>query len=192
MRKVKIICTIGPASNSRRVINRMIRAGMDVARLNFSHGTHGEHRKAFELIKEEAYKNNSPVAVLQDLRGLKIRVGSVKNGAVLLKKNSVLTLTAKKIESDEGRLSIPYPYLIKDAAVGKEILLDDGLLRLRVIERKKDSLSARVIEGGILREKKGVNLPGAKISGEIFTDKDKDDLEFGMKMGVDYVAMSFV
>lgn len=192
MRKVKIICTIGPASNSRRVINGMIRAGMDVARLNFSHGTHREHRKAFELIKEEAYKNNSPVAVLQDLRGLKIRVGSVKNGAVLLKKNSVLTLTAKKIESDEGRLSIPYPYLIKDAAVGEEILLDDGLLRLRVIERKKDSLSARVIEGGILREKKGVNLPGVKISGEIFTDKDKDDLEFGIKMGVDYVAMSFV
>ena len=192
MRKVKIICTIGPASSSREIIHKMIIAGMNVCRLNFSHGTYKEHRKAVEYIREGAQKYNLPVAILQDLKGLKIRVGSIKNGFVLLEKNSTLTLTTKDIIGSNKQLSVSYPYLIKDVGIGEKILMDDGLLQLKVIGKGKDSFSAKVIEGGILREKKGVNLPGTKISGEVFTEKDKKDLEFGLKTGVDYVAMSFV
>lgn len=192
MRKVKIICTIGPASSSREIIHKMITAGMNVCRLNFSHGTYKEHRKAVEYIREGAQKYNLPVAILQDLKGLKIRVGSIKNGFVLLEKNSTLTLTTKDIIGSNKQLSVSYPYLIKDVGIGEKILMDDGLLQLKVIGKGKDSLTAKVIEGGILREKKGVNLPGTKISGEVFTEKDKKDLEFGLKIGVDYVAMSFV
>lgn len=192
MRKVKIICTIGPASSSREIIHKMIIAGMNVCRLNFSHGTYKEHGKAVEYIREGAQKYDLPVAILQDLKGLKIRVGSIKNGFVLLEKNSTLTLTTKDIIGSNKQLSVSYPYLIKDVGIGEKILMDDGLLQLKVIGKGKDSLTAKVIEGGILREKKGVNLPGTKISGEVFTEKDKKDLEFGLKTGVDYVAMSFV
>jgi pyruvate kinase len=192
MRKVKIICTIGPASSSREIIHKMITAGMNVCRLNFSHGTYKEHRKAVEYIREGAQKYNLPVAILQDLKGLKIRVGSIKNGFVLLEKNSTLTLTTKDIIGSNKQLSVSYPYLIKDVRIGEKILMDDGLLQLKVTGKGKDSLTAKVIEGGILREKKGINLPGTKISGEVFTEKDKKDLEFGLKIGVDYVAMSFV
>ncbi|MEK7822860.1 MAG: pyruvate kinase, partial [Nitrospirota bacterium] len=184
MRKVKIICTIGPASSSREIIHKMIIAGMNVCRLNFSHGTYKEHRKAVEYIREGAQKYDLPVAILQDLKGLKIRVGSIKNGFVLLEKNSTLTLTTKDIIGSNKQLSVSYPYLIKDVGIGEKILMDDGLLQLKVIGKGKDSLTAKVIEGGILREKKGVNLPGTKISGEVFTEKDKKDLEFGLKIGV--------
>ncbi|MEK7238382.1 MAG: pyruvate kinase, partial [Nitrospirota bacterium] len=180
------------ASSSREIIHKMIIAGMNVCRLNFSHGTYKEHRKAVEYIREGAQKYNLPVAILQDLKGLKIRVGSIKNGFVLLEKNSTLTLTTKDIIGSNKQLSVSYPYLIKDVRIGEKILMDDGLLQLKVTGKGKDSLTAKVIEGGILREKKGINLPGTKISGEVFTEKDKKDLEFGLKIGVDYVAMSFV
>ncbi|MCK5512256.1 MAG: pyruvate kinase, partial [Thermodesulfovibrionia bacterium] len=132
MRKVKIICTIGPASNSRDVVYKMIRAGMNVARLNFSHGTYKEHEKAVKYIREGAQKYNSPVAILQDLKGLKIRVGSLKNGSVLLKKNSLLTITTKDIEGDSQQVSVSYPRLMKDMGIGDKILMDDGLLQLKV------------------------------------------------------------
>ena len=192
MRKVKIICTIGPASNSRDVVYKMIRAGMNVARLNFSHGTYKEHEKAVKYIREGAQKYNSPVAILQDLKGLKIRVGSLKNGSVLLKKNSLLTITTKDIEGDSQQVSVSYPRLMKDMGIGDKILMDDGLLQLKVTGKGKGTLSTRVLEGGILREKKGVNFPGIQLSGEIFTKKDREDLAFGIKTGVDYVVMSFV
>lgn len=192
MRKVKIVCTIGPASNSRKVIYGLIKTGMDIARLNFSHGTYEEHRKSVEYIREGARKYNSPVAILQDLKGLKIRIGSIKNGLALIKKNSRLLLTTKDIEGDDKHLSVSYPNIIKDVELGELILIDDGLIRLKVIDKERYGLITEVIEGGLLRENKGVNLPGTKISGEVFTEKDKRDLEFGLKLGIDYVAMSFV
>ncbi len=192
MRKVKIICTIGPASSSREMIHRMLGSGMNVCRLNFSHGTYKDHKKVAGYVREGARKFKLPVAILQDLKGLKIRVGSIKDGSVLLEKNSTLTLTVKDIIGDNEQLSISYPYLIKDVRIGEKILMDDGLLQMKVIGKKKDGLIAKVIEGGILREKKGVNLPGTTISGDVFTEKDRKDLEFGLKIGVDYVAMSFV
>ncbi len=192
MRGVKIICTIGPASSSKKVIFEMVRAGMNVARLNFSHGTHKEHKKAVKNIREAALKYNFPVAILQDLMGLKIRVGTLKDGYVLLKKNSKLTLTTKNIKGDNSHIPVLYPYLTRDVSVGARILMDDGLLQLKVIGKGKGRLFTKVVEGGVLREKKGVNLPGISISGSVFTKKDRKDLEFGIKLGVDYIAMSFV
>lgn len=192
MRRVKIVCTIGPSSSSKKTINELIKAGMNVARLNFSHGTHKEHRRAVGNIRKAGIKFNVPVAVLQDLKGLKIRVGSLKNGFIILKKNSTLVLTVKDIIGDSKQISVSYPRLIKDVKIGDKILLDDGLLQLKVTGKGKDRLITKVIEGGVLREKKGVNLPGTTISGAVFTKKDQKDLEFGLKMGVDYIAMSFV
>ncbi len=192
MRKVKIVCTIGPACGSPDMIRKMINNGMNIARLNFSHGSHSEHKRAAQSIKNLSSKHDSPVAILQDLKGLKIRVGLIKGGAVYIKKNAVLALTSKNIEGSSSEISVSYPYLIKDVAAGDTILLDDGLLQLKVKEKKKDRLITKVIEGGLLRERKGVNLPGASLSGSIFTEKDKKDLAFGLKIGIDYVALSFV
>ncbi|HDH05765.1 MAG TPA: pyruvate kinase [Nitrospirae bacterium] len=191
-RKVKIVCTIGPASSSKNVIEKMIRAGMDVARLNFSHGDHEGHQKAVGHIRKAARKYDSPVAVLLDLKGLKIRVGAVKDGSIILKKNSTVILTTKQIEGSSERISISYRHLLKDVKTGDKILFDDGLLQLKVIGKKKSGLIAKVMEGGALKSRKGVNLPGTKITGAVFTKKDREDLEFGIKMGIDYVAMSFV
>ncbi|MBI4698591.1 MAG: pyruvate kinase [Nitrospirae bacterium] len=192
MRKAKIICTVGPASSSREIIHKMIMSGMDVCRLNFSHGTYKEHKMVVKHIRDISQKYDVPVAILQDLKGLKIRVGAIKGGSVLIKKNSVMTLTTKAVMGDDRRISISYPHLIKDVRAGEKILMDDGLLQFTVIDKKKDGLVAKVIEGGILKEKKGVNLPGTKISGAVFTEKDKEDLSFGLSLGIDYVAMSFV
>ncbi len=192
MRRVKIICTAGPASSSKEVIHKMIAAGMNVCRLNFSHGTYNDHRRTVEYIREGAKKYNLPVAVLQDLKGLKIRTGFIKNGSVLLKRGSTLALTTKDVTGDDRLIPVSYPYLVRDVKIGETILMDDGMLQLKVVGKKSDRLITEVIEGGVLKERKGVNLPGTKISGDVFTEEDKKDLEFGLKIGVDYVAMSFV
>jgi len=192
MRKAKILCTIGPASNSEDVIYRMIRAGLNVARLNLSHGTYAEHKRAVSIIRAGARKYNSPVAILLDLKGLKLRVGTIKGGSVILKKGSTLTLTTKDIQGTNREVSVSHPTLVRDVRIGDRILIDDGLLQLRVIQRGKNRVVARVIEGGVLKENKGINLPGVRISGKVFTEKDRKDLEFGVKIGVDYIAMSFV
>jgi len=192
MRKVKIVCTIGPASSSKNTIRQLIRAGMNVARLNFSYGTHEWHKKVFETLREEAEKHNHTVAILQDLRGLKIRVGSLKGGSVFLRKGTPVFISPRDIEGDEKTIPISYPYIIKDARPGDRILMDDGLLQIKVIEKSKGGIKAKVIEGGLLKENKGVNLPGIRISASTFTEKDKEDLAFGLSIGVDYIAMSFV
>jgi len=192
LRKVKIVCTIGPATTPLKVINKMVRAGMDVARLNFSHGSHEQHKEAVERIRRVSSKYGLPVALLQDLKGLKIRVGRLKGGSVVLRKNQTLILTTRKIEGSSEEVPVSYRHLVKDVNPGDRILLDDGLLRLKVTGKEKGRVITKVIEGGILKEKKGVNLPGIRISGEVFTRKDREDLEFGIKLGIDYIAMSFV
>lgn len=190
--RAKIVCTIGPASSSRAVLFRLIKSGMDVARLNFSHGSHSSHREAIRLIREGSKKFNKPVSILQDLQGIKIRVGLFKNGEVELRKGSSLSIHPGEGTGDSSNIFVSYPALLKDAKKGDRILLDDGLMELRVTGKSKGALIARVIEGGVLKDKKGVNLPGMKISQGSFTDKDLRDLEFGLKMAVDYVAISFV
>jgi pyruvate kinase len=192
MRKAKIVCTIGPSSSSKNILSRMIKAGMNVARLNFSHGSYDEHKKVVGIIRACEKKLDSPVAIMQDLQGLKIRVGPIRDKSAFIKKDSELILTARRIKGDSTRIQVGYSDLVSDVSTGDTILIDDGLIQLKVIRKEKESLVTKVIEGGLLRERKGVNLPGSEISGAVFTKKDREDLEFGVSIGVDYVAMSFV
>lgn len=191
-RKAKIVCTIGPSSGDADSIFLLIKNGMDVARLNFSHGDHNTHRKAIELIREGSRKYNKPIAILQDLQGIKIRVGAIEGGAVELKKGRTLLLMPGEGGGNQERIFISYPAILKDIKKGDRILLDDGLIQLYVIGRTENTLRTKIIEGGILKDRKGVNFPNIKISTPAFTEKDKKDLVFGIKMGIDYVAISFV
>lgn len=191
-RKAKIVCTIGPASAKREVISLLIKNGMDVARLNFSHGDHDTHKKAIEFIRDISRRYRRPVAILQDLQGVKIRVGLIEDGAVELKKGRTLLLIPGEGIGNQKQIFISYPALLKDAKRGDKILLDDGFIQLSVLGKAKNALRTKVIEGGLLRDKKGVNLPGVKISVTSFTGKDQKDLLFGIDMNVDYVAISFV
>lgn len=170
----------------------MIKAGMDIARLNFSHGTHEDHKRAVGFIREGEKKYDSPVAVMQDLKGLKIRIGSVTSGAVQIRKGATLNITARKIMGDGKQIQVVYPRLIKDLKNGDSILIDDGLIQLKVMRREKNHLVTKVIEGGLLKERKGINFPGVEVSSPNFTRKDNDDLDLGIKLGVDYIAVSFV
>jgi pyruvate kinase len=191
-RSAKIVCTIGPASAGRGVLRSLVGAGMDVARLNFSHGDHQSHKKIFDSVRALAKKAGRPVAVLQDLQGIKIRTGEVEGGAMTLRRGREVTIRAGAGKCAGDTITINYRGLIKDAKRGDRILLDDGYMELKVTGKGKGALRARVIEGGVLTSHKGVNLPGVKISAESFTRKDREDLAFGLKVGVDYVAVSFV
>jgi len=192
MRKSKIVCTMGPASGSRGMIHSLIKNGMDVARLNFSHGDYESHRKVIGFIREESKKLKKPVAILQDLQGIKIRVGLIAGGSVELKKGAEIYLHAGKEISSAKHIFISYPALKRDAKTGETILFDDGLIQARITGKTRDGLKAKIIEGGILKDKKGVNLPHTRTSLSSFTGKDRKDLDFGLKMGIDYVALSFV
>lgn len=170
----------------------MIRRGMDVARVNFSHGSHDSHRKIIDLVRDGSRKFGRPVAILQDLQGIKIRTGMLRGGSIELRKGRTVSLFPGSAVGDENALYVSYPYLLKDARTGDRILLDDGLIQMRVTGKTRKSLTVKVLEGGILKERKGVNVPGMKITQKPFTDKDRRDLAFGLKMHVDYVAVSFV
>jgi pyruvate kinase len=191
-RKAKIVCTIGPSSADREMIFSLIKNGMDVARLNFSHGDYATHKRAIKFIRDGSRRYNKPVAILQDLQGIKIRVGLIEGGAVELKKGRTLLVMSGEGIGNQEKIFISYPALLKDAKRGDRVLLDDGLIQLSVLGRAGGALRARVVEGGILKDRKGVNLPGVKISVKSFTEKDEKDLLFGINMGVDYVAISFV
>ncbi len=191
-RKTKIVCTIGPASSRRETIRSLIRNGMDVARLNFSHGDHVTYKKIAGLIRDESGNLKKAVAILQDLQGIKIRVGLVSGGSIELKKGSEIFLHSGKEVSSDKHIFISYPELRKDVKTGDRILFDDGLIQANVTGKTRDGLRVKIIEGGILRDKKGVNLPHVKTTLPSFTDKDKNDLSFGLTIGVDYAALSFV
>lgn len=190
--RAKIICTIGPASGSRAVLFHLIKSGMDVARLNFSHGSHESHREVIKIIREGSKKFKRPVSILLDLQGIKIRVGLFKNNEVELRKGNRVYIHPGEGAGDESNIFVSYPALLKDAKKGDRVLLDDGLIQLRVVGKSKEALIARIIDGGLLKNRKGVNLPGMKISQRSFTEKDRRDLELGLKTAVDYVAISFV
>ncbi len=192
MNKVRIICTIGPATSSKKTIASLIKSGMDVARLNFSHGTHDNHGKYIRSIRELSQEFDRPVMVLQDLQGIKIRIGKVAGNAIRLKKGQNIILKPGSDISTEDTLFISYDALLNDLKEGQKVLLDDGLIQLRVAGNKEGSVIATVKEGGTLTANKGVNLPDTAISLKPFTDKDRDDLEFGIRNGIDAVALSFV
>ena len=192
MRKTKIVCTIGPASDSREVISRMMDAGMNVARLNFSHGTREAHAAKIVLIRQIAEEKNLPIAILQDLAGPKIRTGAFACGSIQLKTGDTFTLTARDVPGDDKEVGLTYRELPQDVQVGDTLLLADGALELRVEKVHGDDILCRVILGGKLSSHKGINLPSRSIRAPILTNKDYEDLAFGLAQGVDYVALSFV
>ncbi len=192
MRNTKIVCTIGPASGSRETLGRLMDAGMNVVRLNFSHGTLDDHAQKIALIRELAAEKGLPIAILQDLSGPKIRTGAFAGGPVELKTGEVFTLTSRDVPGDEREVSLTYPALPEDVQPGDTLLLADGALELRVENVTGPDIRCRVILGGQLSSHKGINLPSRSIRAPILTRKDREDLAFGLEQGVDYVALSFV
>jgi len=192
MTGTKIVCTIGPASQNPDVLRRLIKSGMNVARLNFSHGNHDFHRQVFNHIREIAENLDKPVAVLQDLAGPKIRIGPIKADHVILETGGTFTLTGKKVQGNAQRVSTSRPDLVREVQPGDPILLADGSLELKVLEIRDSDIICRVIIGGTLTSHKGINLPTCSLNVPHLTEKDRRDLMFGLKLGVDYVAMSFV
>ena len=193
MRRTKIVATLGPASDSEERIRQLIQAGVDVTRLNFSHGTHAEHAARIARVRSVAAELDRTVAILQDLQGPKIRTGELKNGTpVLLQDNAQFVITVDPVEGDARRCSTTYTALPHDVQPGDRILLSDGLIELAVTAAQEREVVTRVVHGGSLREHQGINLPGSAVSAAAITEKDKADLKFGLEQGVDYVAMSFV
>jgi pyruvate kinase len=190
--RAKIICTIGPSSNDRETIVRMVEAGMDVARLNFSHGTHEGHREVMGHIREASRTVGKHVAVLQDLQGPKIRIGTFRNGYVDLKTGDRFVITTRDVDGDGHIVSTTYSELPRDVRPGDELLIDDGLYAFRVKEVQEGDVVCEVVNGGRIKNNKGMNLPGVEVSAPSLTGKDMDDLIFGIESGVDYVALSFV
>jgi pyruvate kinase len=193
MRRAKIVCTIGPASSTRERLEALIHAGMDCARLNFSHGEHEHHAAAAHLIREIAAKVGRPVALLADLSGPKMRIGRFPGGPIELVKGAVFILTARDVPGDQRIVSVTYKPLPHDVHVGDAILLDDGLLRLRVDHVEGEDVHCIVEVGGPLSNNKGLNMPGSQLSAPSLTEKDKRDIKFAVhELGVEYVALSFV
>jgi len=191
--KTKIVATIGPSSNKREVLEELITAGMNVARLNFSHGSYEEHGEVIKTIRSLSRVMNRSVGIMVDLQGPKIRTGRLKDGEpVYLKSGTKVDITSKNIRGTARTISTTYKMLPTDVKKGDTILLDDGLIELKVKSATDDTVRCKVINGGELRERKGINLPGVAVSAPSLTEKDIRDLNFGIKVGVDYFALSFV
>ena len=193
VRRAKIVCTIGPACDSEECILDLMRLGMDVARLNFSHGTHPEHARRIQRLRQAARRLQRTICILQDLQGPKIRTGSLKDGkAVELKTGSVLTITPRVVAGTATLISTDFPGLAREVTPGACILLSDGRIELEVRAVRGSDVECEVRNGGFLAEHQGINLPGAAVAIPALTEKDKLDLQFGLKHGVDTVALSFV
>lgn len=193
MRRTKIVCTLGPATSSRDAVRALIEAGMDVARLNFSHGSHDDHRRMMELVREEAKAAGRVIPILQDLQGPKIRIGDMKNGGVLLHKGHTLTLTAEPLkQGSRKRVHVSYEPLAEEVNAGGRILIDDGHIELRITGVNGTEVETEVVVGGPLRSRKGVNLPQIQSRRPSLTQKDLADLQFGLDHDVDFIALSFV
>jgi len=191
-KKTKIVCTIGPATESEEKLTELINAGMNVARLNFSHGDFAEHQNRVDTIRKICEKNNEVVAIVQDLCGPKIRIGTFKDNAITLVRGEKFILTTDDFEGTQEKVHINYPALPKEVKPGIFIMLQDGTKKLEVVEVKGNDIITKVISGGRLSGRKGVNVPGANLSVKSLTEKDRSDLEFGIKNKVDFVALSFV
>ena len=191
-RRTKIIATLGPASTTEQMVEKLIRAGVNVFRLNMSHGSHDQHTESFQLVRDSAARMGQHVAILMDLCGPKIRTGKFIQGAIKLKRNSTVQISCSKKIGDEGLIVSQYSHLYKDVKKGERILLDDGHMELCVEKVSGKEISCRVIYGGILKENKGINLPDSKVSVSSFTTKDKKDVKLAMQLGADFVALSFV
>jgi pyruvate kinase len=193
IRRAKIICTIGPACNTEAAMRDLLRLGMDIARLNFSHGTHEDHAHNIARLRKAAEREGRTLCILQDLQGPKIRTGQLeRHEPVLLKTGSLVTITPQNVPGTATRISTTFPDLARELSAGARILLSDGLIELRVRGTRGKDVVCEVLNGGMLGEHKGINLPGVALSIPALTEKDRKDLEFGLKHGVDAVALSFV
>ena len=192
MRKTKIICTMGPATDDEKVLRELMLAGMDVARLNFSHGSHEEAKSRIDRIKKIREELDIPVAILLDTKGPEIRIKTFKDGKVTLNEGQTFILCTDDVEGDETQVSITYPELVKDIHAGGVILIDDGLIELEVINIKSNKIICEVKNGGVLSDRKGVNVPNVSLSMPYMSDKDREDILFGIKEDVDFIAASFV
>jgi pyruvate kinase len=192
-RRSKIVCTLGPASNSAAMIDRLVRVGMDVARLNFSHGTQAEHARSIRRVRIASGRYQKPIAILADLQGPKIRTGPLVDGRpVMLRAGQTFVITGASAPGTRERVSTTYHALPRDVHAGDRILLSDGLIELRVRRVRGRDIICRVINGGELGEHKGINLPGVKLRTPALTAKDRDDLAFALAHGANYIAVSFV
>jgi len=190
-RRTKIVCTLGPASDGD-ILPKLLAAGMNVARLNFSHGTKEEHGARIKRLRELAVSQQAPLAILQDLAGPKVRIGEVPGGEVKLKEGEEFYLSAFPLKAGETGVAVNYPEIIAETPLGVPILLADGNIELRVEAKTDQALKCRVVVGGVLRSQVGINFPMHSLSMSAFTDKDREDLRFGIAQGVDFVAMSYV
>ena len=192
IKKTKIVATIGPATSSEEMLTKLLQEGMNVVRINFSHGDFAEHQVKVDNGRAASEKTGIPVAFLQDLGGPKIRIGEFNKESVNLKEGEMFTLTTEKIVGDEKKVYVNYPLLPKEVKVGGTILLHDGKKKLEIVDIKGNEVKCKIIVGGNIKGRRGVNLPGAHLSISSITEKDIKDLEFGIKNKVDYVALSFV
>lgn len=191
-KNTKIVATIGPASADEKTLHAMALAGLNVVRMNFSHGDHDSHGRTLNLVRQVAKAANARIAILQDLSGPKIRIGDFVEGKVVLKKGATFTLTTNKIIGDENRVYVNYEKLPFEVKKGGSIMIFDGKIHLRVVKTSKTDIKCVVVEGGEISNRKGVNVPGANLSIKSLTEKDKKDVAFGIKNKVDFIAFSFV
>src|SRR4051794_22654713 len=191
-RRAKIVCTLGPATSSPDQIVALVEAGMDVARLNFSHSAHADHEKAYRLVREASDRTGHAVAVLADLQGPKIRLGRFADGPVTWDTGAQVRVTVDDVEGTAERVSTTYKNLAADARVGDRLLVDDGKLALTVVAVEGPDVVCLVVEGGEVSNNKGLSLPGVAVSVPALSDKDEEDLRFALRLGVDFIALSFV
>lgn len=192
MRKTKIVCTLGPACSDEATITAMCKAGMNVARLNFSHNTHEDHKKRIDLVKKVREKLGLPIAILLDTKGPEYRIKTFKNGKITLKEGDSFTFTADEIDGDEKRVSINYKGLPNDLKKGDKILLNNGLLSFEVVSTTNTDVNCKVVVGGELSDRKSMSFPNKTLKQKYLSEQDKEDIAFGIKEGIDFIACSFV
>ena len=193
MKKTKVVCTMGPRTDDRNMMRALIKNGMDVARFNFSHGSYDEHKRRMDMLKQLREEERSNTAILLDTKGPEIRTGLLKDGKkVMLQANETFRLTIEEVVGDETRVSISYTGLLDDVDKGSRILIDDGLIELEVIDREEKDIVCKILNGGELGERKGVNVPNVAVRLPAITEKDKEDIRFGVEQDVDFIAASFV
>ena len=190
-RKTKIICTIGPASESKEMMTKLVENGMNIIRLNFSHGDYEEHGNRIKNIREVVKETGKNIAILLDTKGPEVRLGDFENGVEEYEKGEIVTIVREKVLGTHDKFHIQCPEVFNDVEVGGTILIDDGKMRLTILEKKDGELKCRIENPGQLKSKKGCNLPGVKLSMPFVSAKDDADIRFGCKMGVDYIAASF-
>lgn len=193
MKKTKIVCTMGPNTNDPNLMRELVKSGMDIARFNFSHGDHEEQKSRMDMLKKIRDEEQKPIAILLDTKGPEIRTGVLKDGKkVQLEAGNTFTLTTKEMTGDDKKVSITYAGLVDDVQIGSTILIDDGLIELEVKEKSGEEIVCSVVNGGELGERKGVNVPNVPVRLPAITDKDRDDIRFGVEQNIDFIAASFV